>query len=134
MKLLFTFLLVTFLANQSMAKNYFTSPNKPSAKIVLESQKSTESLSSVKLVNVNGKEIIPRSNAVWLKPGEYNLKFSALIENNDVNSGSNRLKYKNNNSNNFLNITIEEGKTYYVAFDSKDLDIEKWRPVVWKVE
>jgi hypothetical protein len=134
MKLLITIIFVSFIANQSIAKNYFTSPKKPSAKIILESQKSTESLSSVKLVNVNGKEVIPRSNAVWLKPGEYNLKFMALIENNDVNSGSNRLKYKNKSSNNFLNITLEEGKTYYVAYDSKDLDIKKWRPVVWKIE
>jgi len=118
----------------SAAENYFTSPNKPSAKIVLVSQKSTQSLDTVKLININGKEIIPRSNAVWLKPGQYDLKFSANIKNNDVNSGSNRMKNIRKNAKNSLNVNIEEGKTYYVAYDSKDLDIDKWQPVVWKIE
>ena len=118
----------------SMAENHFTSPNKPSAKIVMVSQKTTQSLDSVKLINVNGKEIIPRSNAVWLKPGQYDLKFSSNMSNNAVNSGSNRMKNIRKNAKNSLNVTIEEGKTYYVAFDSKDLDINKWQPVVWKVE
>lgn len=134
MKMIIIIVLLSTLSSHCLAENYFSSPKKPSAKLVLDSQKSTESLASVTLLNINGKEIIPRSNAVWLKPGKYQLKFSSNIKYNAVNSGSNKLKNKRKNTTNTLDIVLDEGKTYYVAYDTQNTDIKKWHPVVWKTE
>ena len=122
------------LTNTCLADNYFAKPNSNAAKLILDSSLSTKSLSPVKLLNINGKEINPRLHAVWLKPGDYVLKFSAAISNNSVNSGANSLRNRNKNANTALTVTLEADKKYYIAYDSQSKNIDQWQPVVWKVE
>jgi len=134
MKTTILMILLTTMSNLCLAENYFSNPKKPSAKLILDSQKSTESLASVTLLNINGNEVIPRSNAVWLKPGKYTLKFASNIQNNAVNSGSSKIRNKRKNTPNTLDIILDEGKTYYIAYDTHNSDINKWQPIVWKTE
>ena len=127
--------LILFLTiNISTADTYFSKPNKNSAKLILDSALSTKSLSSVSLININGKEIIPRSHVVWLKAGEYKLKFSTTILNNSVNSGGNKVRNRNKNTNNTIKVILEANKTYYIAYDSHEKNINKWKLIVWKEE
>ncbi|MCB1603120.1 MAG: hypothetical protein R3F25_12550 [Gammaproteobacteria bacterium] len=130
-KLLVSMLFVSALA---FAGDYFANPGDDAAKLVLKSNKSTQRISSVILQEVNGDLVSPRENAVWLKPGEYQLRLAPVILNNTAPGTQKSLKRKTDNVNNMLNITVESGKTYYLGFDSSDEEVKNWKPVVWKEE
>ncbi len=73
-----TLLATLILSGNALAFN-FASPSEPSAKIILSHSNAAKQIFPVKLLMVNGENINVRSDAVWLSPGEYELRLGAFI-------------------------------------------------------
>ncbi len=137
MKTLITILCVVFTTSTFAKNNYFAHPNESSGQLILIPNKITSSLFPVTLLSINGNEVAHRSNSVWIKPGDYTLSFSAEI--NHKYAGGNginirRATRRGDKLTNSLDITIEDNKVYYIAFDAHDDKQENWRPIIWKVK
>ena len=119
----------------SLAKNnFFANPKEPSGQLILIPNKTTGSLFPVTLLGINGKSVTQSHTAVWLKPGTYNLIFSATVDHNyaggfgkNVNRSNKKRRGKND-----IDITIEDNKVYYIAYDAHDKNQANWKPIVWK--
>jgi hypothetical protein len=116
--------------------NFFANPKDPSGQLILIPNKTTGSLFPVTLLGINGKSVSQSSSAVWLKPGTYNLTFSAIVDHNyaggfgkNVNRGN-----KKNRSKNDIDITVEDNKVYYIDYDAHDANQANWKPIVWKTK
>lgn len=127
-----TALLLSLIATSAFSYN-FPSPSEPSGKLILSASSAAKQLFPVTLLEVNGENVSPRSDAVWLSPGKYELKFSSLIDakyTQRLNSPS-ELR-GNKETNNTMTITVEADKAYYVAFDASSTETKYWKPVVYK--
>lgn len=113
----------------------FASPSEPSAKIVMNHANNAKQLFPVRLLMVNGENVNVRNNAVWLQPGEYELRFATTI-NGDYTKKIMGLKERRGLKNlpNTLKINVEADKSYYVAFDASSTETEEWGPVVYKTK
>lgn len=130
-------LLITLSAlmfSVSVLASPFTSPNKPSAKLVMNKPQVTKQLFTMSLTQVDGQNIQDRGGVVWLKPGQYDLTFSAMVNHNQTKGQTAKATTKSKKLNNDLLLSVEAGKTYYLAFDAKDSDADNWKPVVYKTE
>ena len=132
-KLLFS-TLAALAFSVSVTASPFTSPKKPSAKLVLNQPHQTQQLFEMSLTQVDGKNIQDRGGVVWLKPGEYDLKFSASVNHNQTKGQLSRSELRALDFNNDMTISLEAGKTYYMAYDAKDRDASNWKPVVFKTQ
>ncbi len=114
---------------------HFASPSDPSGKIIMNHANNAKQLFPVKLQMVNGENVIVRDGAVWLEPGEYELKFSTQINSNytkQIMGLKERRGLKDLNTT--LKINVEADKSYYVAFDASSAESEDWQTVVYKVK
>jgi hypothetical protein len=129
------FIIFTLLLSGFVSANPFAKPSEPHAIINMGVTHSSKDVFPVSLFEIDGKQIIKRNNAVWLKPGQHSMRFKATIK-MDTRSKAVTTRQKTNNpkSNNTLDINLEEGKTYYVGYDTSDRDPNHWKPVVWKVK
>jgi hypothetical protein len=111
----------------------FAKPSEPSGKVVLSDYSEAKQLYQVKLVEVNGENVPVRAHAVWLKPGQYELTLAAIVTNNP---GTKSLKQRHGsgNSQNKLTLSVEAGKTYYLAYDARSQDADDWKPIIYKVK
>ncbi len=133
MKYLLTLLLLfsTFM----IVASPFARPSEPNGILRLNQDHPSENIFPVTVYQINGKQILKRNNAVWLKPGTHTIRVtSAIALNQRSKYASKRQKFNNPVEYNTLEIKVEEGKTYYVGYDTNDRDPNKWRPVVWKVK
>ncbi len=128
-------LLLTLLISGSLFAYNFASPSEPSAKIVMNHAVNAKQLFPVRLLMVNGENVIVRDDAVWLQPGMYELRFATSI-NGDYTQQIMGLKERRGLKDlpNTLNIKVEADKSYYVAFDASSTETEEWGPVVYKVK
>ena len=133
MKIL-TLLAALLLSGTAFAFN-FASPSEPSAKIILSHSNAAKQIFSVKLLMINGENINVRSDAVWLAPGEYELRLASFIDKNytkQILSPKERRGLKD--WNNTMKITVEAGKSYYIGYDASSSQTEEWSPVIYKVK
>ena len=112
----------------------FAKPSEPSGKIVLSDYSEAKQLYQVKLVEVNGENVPVRAHAVWLKPGQYELTLSAQIGSSAKKNLSIKDRSGFDNRENKLTLTVEAGKTYYLAYDARPKEHDNWKPIVYKVE
>ncbi|MGJ8663574.1 MAG: hypothetical protein ACSHWU_07985 [Marinicella sp.] len=133
MKIL-TVLLITLLSSNALAYK-FASPKDPSAKIVMNHSNAAKQLFPVRLLMVNGENVNVRSDAVWLAPGEYELRFASSV-NGDYTQKILGLKERRGlkDWNNTMQITVDADKSYYIAYDASSNQTEDWQPVVYKVK
>jgi len=135
MKKIITLLLLIPVVGFTGGQQYFVSPSDDSARLILQPNKSTQQLFPVTLQSVNGDQVASRGSAVWMKPGEYELSFSAAVDLTTVKgtytANNNR---RSNKLQNKLLVNLEADKTYYIAFEAKGVDRSQWKPVVWKTE
>ncbi len=130
-KLLFS--AVTCMAfTTSVLAGPFASPSQPSAKLIMNHSKVTQQLFEMSLIQVDGKNVQNRGGVVWLKPGEYDLSFTANVNQNFTKGQLTRGESRSRDFNNDMTISLEAGKTYYMAYDAKDKDASNWKPVVYK--
>ena len=84
--------------------------------------------------NIDGIDIKPRDHYIALSPGKHILLCRARFDVNDyhykIPKGQH---FENTVQNNTLEIIIEANKKYFVGYSIKDVDIKKWKPVVFKV-
>ncbi|MCX7546108.1 hypothetical protein [Marinicella gelatinilytica] len=112
----------------------FAKPSEPSGKVVLSDYSEASQLYQVKLVEVNGENVPVRAHAVWLKPGQYELTLSAQIGKMAKSNLSIRDRKGLDDRENKLTLTVEAGKTYYLAYDARPKEHDDWKPIVYKVE
>lgn len=112
----------------------FAKPSEASGILKLNQDHPKNNIFAVSLFAIDGKQIIKRDNAVWLKPGAHTIRVSATVNLNSRSKLSIKRQKVNNKQDNTLDIFIEDGKTYYVGYDTNDTDPNKWHPVVWKVK
>ena len=135
MKKIIILLLLIPVVGLTGSQQYFVNPSEDSARLILQPNKSTQQLFPVVLQSVNGEQVASRGSAVWMKPGEYELSFSASVDltttkGTFVSNGNRR----SNKLQNKLLVNLEADKTYYIAFEAKGADRSQWKPVVWKTE
>ena len=128
-------ILVTLLLSSAAFAFDFASPSEPSAKIIMNHANNAKQLFPMRLLMVNGENIIVRDDAVWLSPGEYELRFSPTI-NQDYTQQVMGLKQRRGlkDLKNTMKIKVEADKSYYVAYDASSNQTENWQPVVYKVK
>lgn len=128
-------LIITLLISGTLFAYNFASPSEPSAKIVMNHGINAKQLFPVRLLMVNGENVIVRDDTVWLQPGMYELRFATSI-NSDYTKQIMGLKERRGLKDlpNTLNIKVEADKSYYVAFDASSTETEEWGPVVYKVK
>ncbi len=129
-----TLLTALLLSGAAFAFN-FASPSEPSAKIILSHSNTAKQIFPVKLLMVNGENINVRSDAVWLAPGEYELRFASFINKDytkQILSPKERRGIKD--WKNTLKITVEADKSYYIGYDASSNQTEDWQPVIYKVK
>jgi len=127
-------LLLTLSLSTVLCANPFAKPSEPNGVLNLSSPQITKDIFPVSIYEIDGKNIISRNTAIWLKPGKHSIKVSSNI---DLSYRSHSLtkRQKNLNKNNkTLEINVEDGKMYYVGYDASDRDPNLWKPVVWKVK
>lgn len=125
--------LFTFLFATNALSYNFASPSEPSGKLILNHSQAAKQLFPVTLLEVNGENVNPRSDAVWLSPGEYELKFSSHLDTKYTKRLNSPSELRGNkDSINTMTITVEADKSYYVAYDASDSQTEFWKPVVYK--
>lgn len=112
----------------------FAKPSEPSGKVVLSDYSDAKQLYQVKLVEVNGENVPVRAHAVWLKPGQYELTLSAQIGKSARTNLSIKDRSGLDDRENKLMLTVEAGKTYYLAYDARPKNFDDWKPIVYKVE
>ncbi len=112
----------------------FAKPSEPSGKVVLSDYSEAKQLYQVKLVEVNGENVPVRAHAVWLKPGQYELTLSAQIGKSARTNLSIKDRSGLDDRENKLMLTVEAGKTYYLAYDARPKNFDDWKPIVYKVE
>lgn len=112
----------------------FAKPSEPSGKVVLSDYSEAKQLYQVKLIEVNGENVPVRAHAVWLKPGQYELTLSAQIGQSAKTNLSIKDRRGFDDRENKLNLTVEAGKTYYLAYDARPKEFDDWKPIVYKVE
>ncbi len=126
--------LIPLLSSTAFAFN-FASPKDPSATLILSHTQITKQISPVRLLAVNGENVNVQSDAAWLKPGEYELQFAALVDRSYTHQNIRPTKRRSINDKNMtLNIKVEADKSYYVGFDTSSTKTEDWKAVVYKVE
>ena len=132
MKKLVLILIIFSLA--TYAKGY-KSPkkNEPSGVIELGYGSSKHEAEPVYIYAIDGYEIKQRTRT-FLAPGKHVVKCKAT---HDLNSLDWKIpkgeKFVDTDENNTFEITIENGKSYYLGFSTKSEDIKQWKPVVFKV-
>ena len=129
-----TTLLITLVISSTAFGYKFASPSEPSAKIIMNHSSNAKQLFPMKLLMVNGENVSVRSEAVWLAPGEYELKFASAVNNNYAHQNLSLKERRLNNDNNTLKIKVDAGKSYYVAYDASSTEAKEWQPVIFDVK
>ncbi len=128
-------LIATLLLSSAAFAFNFASPSEPSGKVIMNHASNAKQLFPVRLMMVNGENIPVRSDAVWLAPGEYELRFATTI-NNDYTKQVMGLKERRGlkDLKNTMKIKIEADKSYYVAYDASSTETKDWQPVVYQIK
>lgn len=128
--------LITLLLLSSLAMaSPFVSPSKPHGKLNLGLSHPSQDIFPVSIIEIDGQQVIKRDNAVWLKPGTYTIRVSAIVSKKNRSTAiAKKQNYNGSKTKNSLEVTVEEGKTYFVGYDASNRDSNMWGPVVWKVK
>lgn len=128
-------IMILLLFSTQLFASPFVKPSEPSGILKLSQSHPSADIFPVSIFSVDGKQIINRKNAVWLSPGNHTIRVKSEI---GLDSRSTKLitRQKNNNpkGNNTLELSVEDGKIYYIGYDASDRNPNKWRPVVWKIK
>ncbi len=128
-----TFLVALLLSGAAFAFN-FASPSDPSAKLILNHSSAAKQIFPVRLLMVNGENINVRSDAVWLAPGEYELRLASSV-NKDYTTQVMSIKERRGlkDFKNTMKITVEADKSYYIGYDASSKNTDDWQPIIYKV-
>jgi len=105
---------------------------KVKAMIDLSPNKPVQKLFSLTLLSINGESVIHRDDMIMLKPGNYQLKFASNIDLNFFSESSRILKSKINQRKyqDSIELKVEAGNIYHLAFDARPRKVEEWKPIL----
>jgi hypothetical protein len=120
----------------AFAQDWFVSPSEPHGHVSGAINQPARSLYRVEITEINGKLVgSGRSEGVWLTPGDYTIQARKARVRTDFTSAVGRSSSQRHNpENNTIELTVEEGKTYYLALDTSSQRRAEWEVVVWKTE
>ncbi len=120
----------------AFAQDWFVSPSQPHGHVSGAINQPARSLYRVEITEINGKLVgSGRSEGVWLKPGDYTIQARRAKVRTDFTSAVGRSSSQRHNpANNTVELTVEEGKTYYLALDTSPRRRADWQVVIWKTE
>ena len=109
---------------------------KVKAMIDLSPNKPVQKLFSLTLLSINNESVIHRDDMIMLQSGQYHLKFAANIDLNYFSQSSRILKSKINQRKykDSIDLTVEDGKNYHLAFDARSVKVEDWKPILLSTE
>lgn len=112
----------------------FAKPGETSGKIVLNDANPAKLLYQMELVAVNGENVPRRGHAFWLKPGDYELTFFPKLD--DYAKKHMGLKERRNADKDLVVVSfkVQEGKSYYLAYDARAENSLEWQPIAYRVE
>jgi len=127
--------ILLLLGTSIYAETYkFPKNSEPHAKISLGFGSTKDEVDPAVVYAIDGIDIGVRDHYIALSPGKHTLLCRARFDVNDydykIPKGQ---RFENTVENNTLDITVEAGKTYFIGYSLKDIDIKKWKPVVFKV-
>ncbi|MCX7554340.1 hypothetical protein OS175_10650 [Marinicella sp. S1101] len=132
-----TTLILSLLVSASAFSFDFPSPSDATAKLVFNHSSGAKQMFPVKLLEVNGENVIVRDSAAWFNAGEYILNFASNVDTRYTKAFLTPQERRNSQLqdwNTELRIKVESGKTYYIGFDASSSDSKEWQPVIYKVE
>lgn len=105
----------------------------PHGVVRLDVEKRAQHIYPVKVVEINGNRVtVDDKIALWLKPGTHTLTVRGMVD-RDNTFGVSRSVGQGNEKNS-VEVTVEEGKVYYIGAKINPREGGRWAPVVWKVE
>ena len=120
----------------SVSAKGFKSPKykEPHASIELGYGSNKHSAEPVYIYHIDGIDV-SKKTFVTLAPGKHIIKCKSTVDLNEydflIPKGE---KFVNTDKNNTIELTVENGKTYYLGFSTKSEKLSEWKPVVFKVE
>lgn len=118
---------------QAQAKDFFASAGEPHGVVRTEVMQSAKQIFPVRIVSINGRQTsTDHRGTVWLKPGEHTLTLRGSMD--KARTPGIKRNVGRGGGTSTLEITIEEGNTYYVGGKRNSDTDNRWTPVVWKVE
>ena len=128
-------LLSTLIFTAILNASPFAKPSEPNGILNLATPHTSRDIFPVVINNIDGRNVPDRSNAVWLTPGKHSIRVRAVVVNlNSRSHALTRRQTKINRINRTLELTVEEGKTYYIGYDTSGRNPNDWKAVVWKVK
>lgn len=127
------FALLGFTAVVSAGNQALVSPNEPHGVVRVDVERKAEHIYPVKVVEINGDLVsVDDKVALWLKPGKHTLTVRGMVE-RDNTFGVSR-SVGQGNEDNSVEVTVEEGKIYYLGAKVNPRENGRWEPVIWKVK
>ncbi len=128
--------LLMAVVSTAVAQDWFVSPSAPNGHVTGAIDQPASGLYRVEITEINGKLVgSGRSEGVWLKPGDYQIKARGAAVRVDYTAAVGRSSSTRHVAeNNEIELTVEEGKTYHLALDTSSPRRSDWEIVVWKVE
>ncbi|MFU8830615.1 MAG: hypothetical protein ACNA7J_00540 [Wenzhouxiangella sp.] len=120
----------------ALAQDWFVSPTQPHGHVSGAIDQPARGLYRVEITEINGELVgRGRSEGVWLKPGDYTIQARRAQVRTDFTGAVGRSSSQRHiPENNTVELTVEEGKTYYLALDTSSRHRADWQVVVWKTE
>lgn len=118
----------------SVSASPFSSPQQPWSKLTINQAFDNHKVYSMELIAINGNNISDRGDVVWLKPGDYDLTFNAKVNKKYTNGRLAKAKTGNNDIYHKVNMSLKEGKTYFMSYETEGKDAHNWKPMVYKIE
>lgn len=113
--------------------DFIASPKEPHAIVIGSVERPGHQIFPVVITEINGRRIIDREEAVWLKPGTYEI--TATRARVDLTlAGATRSAGNYARAQNTIELTVEEGKHYYIGLHASGSDRAQWKVVNWKTE
>ena len=123
-KRVFLFLIVSLITFPALAKE-------GEARIVTSVNRPVDCLFSVVVYNINGKEVNKPPLAFNLEPGKYTLKAQASFDRKQCSPTAKIAKIIRIDP---LELEVEAGKSYFLAYNASSPDYKDWKMEVYKVE
>lgn len=116
------------------ASDFYADRDEPHGEVVGWSKGAADDVYDARLFEINGVNLPSARKIVYLKPGEYTLKFRIVAEGHQPGPRT-RITRNEPRGYNKLELMVEPGKRYYVgAKFTRGTSDFPWSIVVWKVE
>lgn len=121
-------------ARAEFAADFYADTDEPHGTVVSWARGAANDIHAARVYSINGHNVPGERRALFLKPGEYELKFR-IIGRDKLPTARSVINRREPEGYNTLTLNVEAGKRYYVGakLNRKTTDYP-WSIVLWKVE